>query len=229
MAEILALEDEPEQLQLLGSLLAPTSHRLHGATSVAEALEWLVEHSPDIALLDLHLPDGSGLDVLRELRKHHDAYVIIVSARIEETDRIVGLAAGADDYVCKPYSLRELEMRIEAMLRRPRRGSMPGPQPLPVNIDPLRRLADVDGTSLELTRREFDLLDALASHRDQVLSRRQLLERIWGGEWFDDRVVISHMSNLRRKLAAHGLADLIVTVRGVGYRLAAPDEPAGVS
>jgi DNA-binding response OmpR family regulator len=175
-----------------------------------------------LVLLDISLPVMDGIEVCRQLRQFSDAYVIMLTSRDEEFDRVLGLAVGADDYVTKPFSARELSMRIKAMQRRPRRpaaivdlrdyGNL--------KIDGSAREVFVDGARVDLTRIEFDLLDVLSSAPRRALGRRTLLERVWGNDWFgDDHVVDVHLANLRRKIgepATHPRN--IKTVRGIGYR-----------
>jgi DNA-binding response OmpR family regulator len=201
----------------------------NGAGGLAEARSW----KPDVVVLDLSLPDVDGVEVCRELRTFTEAYVLMLTARTDEIDRVVGLTMGADDYVTKPFSPRELGLRVDALLRRRR----PGPEaaeapPAPADatrsfgvlrLDPEAREVRVGADLVETTRMEFDLLDALTEAPKRVITRAQLRERVWGGGWFgDDHAVDVHVSNLRKKLTAAGAPPVIATVRGVGYRLS-PD------
>jgi two-component system alkaline phosphatase synthesis response regulator PhoP len=167
------------------------------------------------------LPGMDGLELLQQLRRESQAYVILLTARTEETDKIIGLTVGADDYMTKPFSPRELTARVKAAIRRLQLSpaSMGDTGVLSFRhmlLDPAARTVSIDGQAVELTAIEFDLLRVLASNRGRVLSREQLLERIWGGEYFGEmRVVDVHLGHVRQKL---GRPDLIVTVRGVGYR-----------
>jgi DNA-binding response OmpR family regulator len=173
-----------------------------------------------------------GIEVCRQLRTFSQAYVLMLTGRTDEVDRIVGLTVGADDYVTKPFSPREISARVEALLRRarPAAGAAPEAPVAPAStqrrfgalaIDPEAREVTVDDQHVELTRTEFQILDALTENARRVLTRAQLRERVWGGGWFgDDHAVDVHVSNLRRKLAAAGAAQAVATVRGVGYRLA---------
>jgi two-component system alkaline phosphatase synthesis response regulator PhoP len=162
-----------------------------------------------------------GLELLSRLRRESQVYVILLTAKTEETDKIVGLSVGADDYVTKPFSPRELTARVKAGLRRIQAGAGPGTGMGVLSFRHLRmdlgaRTVTVDENPIELTAIEFDLLQALAENRGRVFSREQLLEKVWGGEYFGEmRVVDVHLSHVRQKL---GREDLIVTVRGVGYR-----------
>lgn len=170
----------------------------------------------DVVLLDLGLPDGDGLDVLRELRRVCDVAVIIVTARGDETDRIVGLELGADDYVVKPYSVRELAARIRAVARRRRVESNLDSGRLV--IDRNRHVVTVDGGKIELTAKEFDLLAVLAEEPGRAVTRQELFARVWDPVWIGTGKTLDvHVASLRKKL---GDAELIETVRGVGYRLA---------
>jgi DNA-binding response OmpR family regulator len=192
-----------------------------------EGLQLARELEPPVVILDLNLPGLDGLEVCRRLRQFSDAYVVMLTGRDDEVDKLVGLSAGADDYVVKPFSGRELVARVRAMLRRPRSG---GPS------DALRRIGDLEidtlardvraaGRAVDLTRIEFDLLDALSGQPRVVFTRDQLLERVWGPTWFgDDHVVDVHLSKLRQKLGDDAQSPRYIrTVRGVGYRFEALD------
>ncbi len=174
------------------------------------------------------LPGLDGIEVCRRLRQFSDAYVLMLTARSEEIDTIVGLSVGADDYVTKPFSPRELVARVKARLRRPRTGTQHEPDPPPVHhfsdlvIDEGRREVIRSGDMISLTAREFDLLAVLAAHPGRVFTRTQMLERIWGDAYYDDHVVDVHVGNLRKKLETDASRPrYLETVRGVGYRLAA--------
>jgi DNA-binding response OmpR family regulator len=192
-----------------------------------EGLQLARELEPPVVILDLNLPGLDGLEVCRRLRQFSDAYVVMLTGRDDEVDKLVGLSAGADDYVVKPFSGRELVARVRAMLRRPRSG---GPS------DALRRIGDLEidtlardvragGRAVDLTRIEFDLLDALSGQPRVVFTRDQLLERVWGPTWFgDDHVVDVHLSKLRQKLGDDAQSPRYIrTVRGIGYRFEALD------
>jgi DNA-binding response OmpR family regulator len=178
---------------------------------------------PDIVILDVMLPGIDGVEVLRRLRTTSGAYVIMLTARAEETDKLVGLAVGADDYVTKPFSPRELLARAKAMMRRSRaeHNEADTLRADRIRIDRGRREVTRDGEMVELTTLEFDLLEMLAASPGRVFSRRQLLERIWGYEFFgDERVVDVHIGHLRRTLGDDASSPRIIgTVRGVGYKL----------
>lgn len=169
----------------------------------------------DVVLLDLGLPDGDGLDALRQLRYVNDVPVIIVSARGHEADRVIGLEFGADDYVVKPFSVREVSARIRAISRRRRSEPARGTDRL--CVDRGRRRVEVDGISVDLTAKEFDLLAVLAEEPGRVVPRQELLARVWDPVWHGSGKTLDvHVAGLRRKL---GDSNLIETVRGVGYRL----------
>ncbi|TPW10010.1 MAG: winged helix family two component transcriptional regulator [Acidimicrobiaceae bacterium] len=188
-----------------------------------QAVSAVRSHAPDLVVLDLLMPRLDGLEALRQIRTFSDVYVIMLTARSEETDKVIGLGIGADDYLTKPFSPRELTARIKAVLRRRRAGAR-APDDVVIagalEIDSGRRRATVAGSVVELTALEFDLLSGLASQPGPVFSRRQLLERVWGWDWFgDERVVDVHIRNLRRALGDDaGNPSWIETVRGVGYR-----------
>ena len=196
-----------------------------GPTAVAVARR----SDPDVVVLDLGLPGLDGVEVCRQLRTFSDAYVVMLTARAEEIDTIVGLSVGADDYVAKPFRPRELVARIQAMLRRPRRaaagaGAGDAPEPLrfgALAIDPVGREVWLDDVPVALTRTEFDVLAALAATPHRVFSRRALLAQVWGTEWVgDDHLVDVHVLHVRQKLGDTAAEQRYVrTMRGVGYRM----------
>lgn len=189
-----------------------TKHLAAAANVVATVQSW----DPDVVLLDLGLPDGDGLDVLKHIRVVSDVPVIIATARGDETDRIVGLELGSDDYVVKPYSVRELGARIRAISRR--RRTEPTARTSRVVVDRNRRQATVDGRTADLTAKEFDLLAVLAEEPGRAVTRQELFSRVWDPVWVGSGKSLDvHVATLRRKL---GDPTLIETVRGVGYRLA---------
>lgn len=223
-AEVLIVEDEPK----LAALLVDYLHAAGFATRVLadgrEVVPAVRASPPDLVLLDLMLPGCDGLQVCRELRAFTGLPIIMVTARSEEIDRLLGLELGADDYVCKPFSPREVVARVKAVLRRHAHQANAGAQAVPgLVIEPDAYRAALDGTALELTPVEFRLLETLAAHPGRVFSRAVLLERLYEDHRIvSDRTVDSHVKNLRRKLgeAAPG-RDLIQSVYGVGYRLEA--------
>jgi len=226
MTKILVIDDEPSILNLVSAYLKPEGYEVYTAADGNAGIKAARAFKPDLIILDLMLPGMDGIELLSRLRRESDVYVIMLTARSEETDKIVGLAVGADDYVTKPFSPRELAARVKAALRRIKTGSSPGAERSVlsfkhVRIDAGAHTVTVDDVLVELTSIEFDLLRALAENRGRVLSREQLLERIWGREYFGEmRVVDVHLGHVRRKL---GNEALIATVRGVGYRF--EDEP----
>jgi two-component system, OmpR family, response regulator RegX3 len=232
---ILIVEDEKSIAEPFARLLRREGFETTVAGTAAEALTAARDTEPDLVLLDLALPDGDGRDVCRVLRAERDVPVIMVTARGTETDRIVGLEIGADDYVVKPFSGAEVIARIRAVLRRAGRGGTDGGAPPPPPPDPLRfgelevdlaaRTATLSGGELELSRKEFDLLAELARHAGRVVTREDLMARVWDENWFGSTKTLDvHMGWLRRKLG-DAAADprFIHTVRGVGFRFAAPD------
>ncbi|WNV87250.1 response regulator transcription factor [Umezawaea sp. Da 62-37] len=227
-AKVLVVEDNPDIAQLIGLALSSAGLEVRavddGDRALAAALDW----TPDVVLLDLGLPGPDGIEVCRRLRQFSNAYVLMLTARGEEVDKVIGLSVGADDYLTKPFSPRELLARVQAMLRRPRdlAPARPAPGSGALEIDREAREVRVAGEPVPLTKIEFDLLAALTENARQVHTRDQLRERVWGGSWLaDDHAVDVHMSNLRRKLGATGEDGVITTVRGVGYRFVRGDGP----
>ncbi len=220
---IAVIEDEPDIRELISLHLKKAGFRVE-AFDRADPLFRLLEKSrPDLILLDLMLPDVDGLDVLRRLRKRDDwssIPVIILTAKSTETDKVLGLELGADDYQTKPFSPKELVARVRAVLRRPappeeRRILSVGPR---LAIDLVQHEVTLDGRRLELTPAEFKILEILASDQGRVFSREQILDRLWGQDKIVvDRTVDVHIRNLREKLGP--AADLIKNVRGVGYKV----------
>ncbi len=221
----LVVEDEPPLARLVSAYLEREGFTVDAAGDGEEALRLAREREPDVVVLDLMLPGIDGIEVCRRLRGFSDAYVVMLTARAEEVDKIVGLSTGADDYVTKPFSPGELVARIRAMLRRPRaaREEREIRRLGDLEIDPLGREVRRGADPIPLTRIEFDLLEALSERPKVVLSRRQLLDRVWGPNWFgDEHVVDVHIANLRRKIGDDPANPrYVLTLRGVGYRLGA--------
>jgi two-component system alkaline phosphatase synthesis response regulator PhoP len=219
-AKILVIDDEPSIVKLVEAYLKPEGYEVLTATDGDAGLKSARAFKPDLLILDVMLPGMDGIELLSRLRRESDVYVILLTARTEETDKIIGLSVGADDYVTKPFSPRELTARVKAALRRvqPGAGAMSGASVLAfrhVRIDSDARQVTVDDNPIELTALEFDLLRALAENRGRVLTRAQLLEKVWGGEYFGEtRVVDVHLGHVRQKIGDQ----FIVTARGVGYR-----------
>ena len=214
-ATVLVVEDDGPLRSFLRTALGAHGYRVLEAQTLGEATIVVTTHNPEVVLLDLGLPDGDGLEVLRELRRVSDVPVIIATARGEETDRIVGLELGADDYVVKPFSVRELAARVRAVARRRRIDTSLDSGRLVV--DRARHRVVLDGTPVELTAKEFDLLAVLAEEPGRAVPRQELFSRVWDPVWIGTGKTLDvHIASLRKKL---GDAELIETVRGVGYRL----------
>ncbi|HEV2886445.1 MAG TPA: response regulator transcription factor [Jatrophihabitans sp.] len=224
------VDDDADIRALIAELLRQSGFEITEAASGTDGIAAVREVQPDVVTLDLNLPDLDGIEVCRRIREITDAYVVMLTARPDEIDRLMGLEIGADDYLTKPFSPRELRARIAAMLRRPRAagGSM---TELVAPTESLRhgglevdvegRLVMLDGVELELTRTEFDLLATLLSGPRRVWPRETLLRTVWGTDWVSDgHLVEVHMANLRRKLGDDPRSGRYIrTVRGVGYRL----------
>jgi DNA-binding response OmpR family regulator len=222
-ARALVVDDAAEFRELVAAVLRRDGFAVEVAPDGVTALELARSFTPDVVVLDLGLPGMDGVEVCRQLRTFTDAYVVMVTGRRDEVDKLIGLSVGADDYVTKPFSTRELVARVRAMLRRPRvtSGERAVRRVGPLEVDLGAREARVQGRVVELTRIEFDLLDALSERPRTAFTRAQLLARVWGPNWFgDDHVVDVHISKLRQKLGDDARAPrMLRTVRGVGYRL----------
>ena len=227
---ILVVDDEPPILDLIASYLRADGFSVHTAQDGPSALAQARMLRPDLIVLDVMLPGMDGMEVCRRIQQEFDVYILMLTARAEEIDKIVGLSVGADDYLTKPFSPRELVMRVKAILRRSRAlGPRPAAQRVPERpalrfdellIDPDTREVWHDSAQVELTPREFDLLYALAEQPGRVFNRDQLLERVWGHDFAGiDRVVDVHIGLLRRKLEDDPANPTVIqTVRGVGYK-----------
>ncbi len=233
MQQVLIVEDEPAIVAAVRERLEREGFVVRAASSGEAALSALDEGEPDLLLLDIGLPGIDGFELLRRVRARGlDAPVIILSARGDEIDRVVGLELGADDYVVKPFSVRELAARARVLLRRSAEvaalraqvaATLPATAPAGLSIDSARRRAALNGVPIELRPREFDLLALLARHPGQVFTREALLRQVWGQEEFlDTRTVDVHIRRLRARLAAvdPAAAERVQTEWGVGYRLA---------
>jgi two-component system response regulator RegX3 len=225
---ILLVEDETSITEPLAEALRREGFETAVAGTVAEALE-LARRNPDLVLLDLMLPDGSGFDVCRELRKRSRVPIIMLTARGEEADRVVGLELGADDYVVKPFSAREVVARIRAVLRRTEAPEPADERPLEVGelrLDPARHEATLDGKALELSRKEFELLQLLMRNAGSVVTRERLIDEVWDTNWFGSTKTLDvHVSGIRRKLGDDPAEPRYLhTIRGVGFRFSSPDE-----
>lgn len=224
-ARILIVDDEPPIVDLLSYNLRRAHYEVVTAEDGEEALVKARKEAPDLIILDLMLPRVDGLEVCRALRRERDVPIIMLTARDSEVDRVVGLELGADDYVVKPFSVRELMARVKNVLRRAEPRQVEEAQGLvrlgDLAVDSARHEVHWQGSEMELTALEFDLLYTLARHTGQVLSREQLLAQVWGYDYYGDlRVVDAAIKRLRAKLRqAAPEAELITTVRGVGYKL----------
>jgi DNA-binding response OmpR family regulator len=218
---VLVVDDEAPIVDLVRGYLEREGFVVESATDGPSAIEAVRASVPDVVVLDVMLPGLDGIEVCRRIRTFSDAYVLMLTARGEEIDRIMGLTVGADDYLVKPFSPRELVARVKALLRRPRRGEVAVGVPVGLELDEARRVVRVDGASVDLTALEFDLLAVLARDPGVVVGRQSLLDRVWGPEFVaDDHLVDVHIGNLRKKLGDDSSQPrFIETVRGVGYRL----------
>ena len=227
---ILVVDDEPPIIDLVRGYLERDGFTVHAASDGPSAVAAVRDLAPDVVVLDVMLPGFDGVEACRQIRSFSDAYVLMLTARSEEIDRVVGLSVGADDYLTKPFSPRELVARVKALLRRPR--TLPavaeastaqgqGQGPAGLTVDPPRRTATVDGRRVALTTTEFEILALLSRDPGVVVSRQALLDAVWGVDFVgDDHLVDVHVANLRRKLGDDVDARrFIETVRGAGYRL----------
>ena len=225
---MLVVDDAPEFVELLVPLLDREGYTTASAVDGEEAVERARSFEPDVIVLDLGLPRLDGVEVCRRIRTFSDAYVIMLTSRTTEGDRVVGLEVGADDYMTKPFSPRELVARVRAMLRRPRQVALtPRGGDLRVlgdlRVDPAGRTVEIGDDEVGLTRIEFDLLEVLTSKPTMVFSRPLLRELVWGSEYGDDHVVDVHIANLRKKIDPDDGPSRVRTVRGVGYRMESTD------
>ena len=229
--QVLVVDDEPQIRAVLRAYLEADGFGVTEAATGGDALRLVRSEAPSLVLLDVRLPDVDGIEVLRTLRQDSQVPVILVTARSEEVDKLVGLGVGADDYVTKPFSPREIVARAKAVLRRvPRDATSGGASPSHracavlafegLSIDEDRREVHRRGVPVELSALEFDLLAAMARSPGRVFSRGQLLEQVWGYDFFgDERVVDVHVRNMRRALGDDAADPRVIgTVRGVGYR-----------
>jgi len=218
-SKVLIVEDEPKLASLVADYLKAAGYEAHCIENGLEVVSWVKANAPDLVVLDLMLPGRGGLEVCKELRTFTDLPIIIVTARVEEVDRLIGLEAGADDYLCKPFSVRELVARVKALLRRPRIGISLKNSSLV--IDEATHKVSLDGKEIDLTPVEFRLLAALAAAPGRVFSRDGLLEKLYADHRVvTDRTVDAHVKNLRRKLEeVRPGSDLVRSIYGVGYRL----------
>jgi two-component system alkaline phosphatase synthesis response regulator PhoP len=222
---ILVIDDEASIRNVAKAYLEHAGYRVLCATTGPEGLQMALDHQPDLIVLDLMLPGMDGMEITARLRERSDVYILMLTARSEEMDRVAGLRVGADDYLTKPFSPRELVARVEAILRRQRGKTAKGSlmRFAHLEIDPDAREARAAGQLLDLTPTEFDLLLVLARNHNRVLSREDLIDKVWGADFYGtDRVVDVYISQLRRKIETMTGANVIRTVRGVGYRFVDP-------
>jgi DNA-binding response OmpR family regulator len=237
-AQILVVDDERSLVDLIRSYLEAEGLVVHAAYDGQAALELAARHSPDVVVLDVMMPGLDGIEVCRRLRQFSNAYVLMLTSKSQEVDKLIGLSVGADDYLTKPFSPRELVARVKAMLRRVQMagssgsntGGVGGASRLPpdvpppvvygdLTIDAARHEVRKQGELIHLTPREFELLVTLSAHPGLVFTRNQLLNRIWGDEVYEERLVDVHMAGLRKKLEDDPAKPrYIETVRGVGFR-----------
>ncbi|HEY4667493.1 MAG TPA: response regulator transcription factor [Anaerolineales bacterium] len=218
---ILVVDDEPNIVDLARMYLEKEGYRVESASDGAQALERIQAREPALIVLDLMLPEVDGFEVCRRTRASSDVPIIMLTARDEDVDKIVGLELGADDYLTKPFNPRELVARVKAILRRRDSSMRPNDKPLHVadlTIDPARREVTVGGQPIELRAKEFDLLQAFAENKGIVLTREQLLNKVWGYDFYGEtRTVDVHVAHLRKRLKGSRVS--IETVTGVGYKL----------
>jgi len=218
---ILVVDDEPNIVDLARMYREKEGYRVESASDGAQALERIQAREPALIVLDLMLPELDGFEVCRRTRASSDVPIIMLTARDEDVDKIVGLELGADDYLTKPFNPRELVARVKAILRRQDRSIRPNDQPLHVadlTVDPARREVAVGGEPIELRTKEFDLLLAFAENKGIVLTRERLLNKVWGYDFYGEtRTVDVHVAHLRKRLKGSRVS--IETVTGVGYKL----------
>nr|WP_313315466.1 response regulator transcription factor [Dietzia maris] len=226
-ATVLVIEDETTLAGMVAAYLSRAGYQTLVAHTGPEGLALVRESGPEVVILDLGLPGLDGIEVCRQIRTFSDCYVIVVTARKDEVDTLIGLSVGADDYVTKPFSVRELVARVQAVLRRPRAGSPAQTQSQPawvfgaLRVDSAGQQVHLHGEPVALTPTERDLLMVLTARPTMAFSRRQLIEEVWGGGWVgDEHLVDVHIAHLRKKLGdSPDSGQYIATVRGVGYRM----------
>ena len=222
-AHVLVVDDETVLAGLVANYLQRAGFRTSTAFDGDMAVERALAERPDVVVLDLGLPGRDGLEVCREIRRHSDCYIIMLTARHEEIDKLIGLSSGADDYMTKPFSARELVARVQVLLRRPRADRVveePARTIGLLRIEPDGRRVFVDAVEVEVTRTEFDLLNVLSARPRVAFTRRQVVDAVWGEDWVgDEHLVDVHVLHVRRKLARESPAVFVETVRGVGYRM----------
>ena len=226
---ILVVEDEEAIAEPLAESLEREGFTAEVASTLAAATDAYRRRPPDLILLDVMLPDGDGRDLCRDIRKESDVPIIMLTARGEEVDRVVGLELGADDYVVKPFSARELTARIRAIMRRGRLGERRGVMEVgEIRLDPASRAVTKNGEPIELAAREFDLLQLLMANAGKVVRREEIMDEVWDPHWFGPTKTLDvHISWLRKKIEEDSSSPrYITTVRGVGFRFEADEEPS---
>ena len=225
---ILIADDEPEIRQLVSSYLVDDGFDVEEVATGDAVIERLQRQSDiDLVLLDIRMPGPDGIDTLRELRRFSEVHVILLTAAAEETDRLIGLSVGADDYIVKPFSPREVVARVKAVLRRTRVATQePLAEPLVfdgIAVDVERHVVTVDGEVAELSALQFSLLQVLVESPGRVFARHQLIDRVWGRDFYgEERIVDVHIGNLRKALGDSAASSrFIETIRGVGYKFVA--------
>ena len=215
------MDDDATMRELVSAVLRDEGFDVRAASDGAGGVEMVRAVDPELVVLDVGLPGIDGFEVCRQLRIFTSAYIVMLTAKGHEVDRVIGLTVGADDYVTKPFSARELTARVQAMLRRPRQQVTATARSFgELVIDPVARVVRVGRQEVPLTKIEFDLLDCLSSSPRTVFTRRQLIDRVWGADWYgDEHGVDVHMSNMRRKIGGDTGHPYVLTVRGVGYRM----------
>lgn len=224
--KVLVVDDEAPIVEAIAYNLRKDGYQTFTAADAESCLEIVRNENPDLIILDVMLPAASGFDVCRSLRRHSTVPIIMLTARAEETDRVVGLELGADDYITKPFSTRELMARVKAILRRTQASELPTGRIVTVGsltIDPVRYEVTVSGKRVDLSPKEFELLRFMASHSGQVFSRQSLLDRVWGADaYVEERTVDVHIRWLREKVETNpSQPERLLTVRGVGYKFRA--------
>ena len=228
-AKILVVDDEPAIRNLIHRFLAKQDYQMESAEDGKSALAVFEQFNPDLVILDVNLPDANGYDLCKEMQARTGVFVLMLTSRTDEADKIRGFNTGADDYITKPFSLGELEVRLGAILKRQRPVTVAEQQCLTFNqlsIDPIRREVTLAGNIVPLTALEFDLLHFLAGHPGRVWRRSELIQKVWDYEYVgDQRVVDVHIGQIRKKIEIDTTQPtLIQTVRGVGYKFEPPPE-----
>ena len=229
-AKILVVDDEPAIRNLIHRFLAKQDYQMESAEDGKSALAVFEQFNPDLVILDVNLPDANGYDLCKEMQARTGVFVLMLTSRTDEADKIRGFNTGADDYITKPFSLGELEVRLGAILKRQRPVTVAEQQCLTfakLAIDPIRREVTLADNLVPLTALEFDLLHFLAGHPGRVWRRAELIQKVWDYEYVgDQRVVDVHIGQIRKKIEIDTTQPtLIQTVRGVGYKFEPPPEP----